>query len=75
MARQALTRPGFEYNRGYMNNLVSEIENRDGLSFKAGERIEVNGFDSTELILVSPDGTKYKLSVDNSGNLATTSVT
>ena len=31
MVRQALTRPGVEYNRGYMNNLVSEIENRDGL--------------------------------------------
>ena len=75
MARQALTRPGVEYSQSYLNSLVSEIENRDGLAFKVSERMEVNGGDQTELILISPDGTKYKLSVDNSGNLSTTSVT
>ena len=75
MARQALTRPGDNYDRGYMNNLVSEVEYRDGQSFKKGERIEIDGGDQSELVLISPDGTKYKLSVDNSGNLSTTSVT
>ena len=75
MARQALTRPGDNYDRGYMNNLVSEVEYRDGQSFKKGERIEIDGGDQTELVLISPDGTKYKLSVDNSGSLIATSVT
>ena len=47
MARQALTRPGDNYDRGYMNNLVSEVEYRDGQSFKKGERIEIDGGDQS----------------------------
>lgn len=75
MTRRSLSAAGKEYEQGYMNNLVNELENRDGLNVKIGERMEVNGGDDTELVLISPDGTKYKLSVDNSGNLSTTSVT
>jgi len=52
--------------------LVSEIEYRDGLTFKKGERIEANGPDQTELVLISPNGTKYKVEVDDSGNLSAT---
>ena len=75
MARRSLTTAGSDFDQGYMNNLVSELENRDGLNIKIGERMEVNGGDQTELVLISPDGTKYKLSVDNSGSLIATSVT
>jgi hypothetical protein len=71
MARRALKRPVM-LDDNYQNYLVSEIEYRDGLSFKKGERIEANGVDSTELILVSPNGTKYKVQVDNNGNLSAT---
>jgi len=70
--RQALTKPKNEYDEKYMNYLVSEVEQRDGLSFKKGERIEANGGDQTEVVLVSPDGTKYKLEVSNAGVLSTT---
>ena len=35
------------------------------LTFKKGERIEVSGVDATELVLVSPNGTKYKLKNTN----------
>ena len=74
MARQALTKPGQNYDSSYQSYLVTEIEYRDGLTFKKGERIEANGGDQTEVVLVSPNGTKYKITVDNSGNLSTTQV-
>ncbi len=70
--RQALTKPKNDYDQKYMNYLVSEVEQRDGLSFKKGERIEANGGDQTEVVLVSPNGTKYKLEVSDAGVLSTT---
>tara|TARA_R100001460_G_scaffold23380_3_gene47170 strand:+ start:6703 stop:6930 length:228 start_codon:yes stop_codon:yes gene_type:complete len=72
MARRALTRPGPVFNTEYQNYLVSEIEYRDGLTFKKGERIEANGPDQTELVLISPNGTKYKISVADNGTLSAT---
>ncbi|QDP64550.1 MAG: hypothetical protein Tp1100DCM00d2C33371621_8 [Prokaryotic dsDNA virus sp.] len=70
MARRALRKPLLKFNSDYQNYLVSEIEYRDGLSFKKGERIEVGGGDQTELVLVSPNGTKYKVSVADDGTLS-----
>ena len=72
MARRALRKPLLKFDAEYQKYLVSEIEYRDGLSFKKGERIEVGGGDLTELVLVSPNGTKYKVSVANDGTLSAT---
>jgi len=72
MARRALRKPLLRFDSDYQNYLVSEIEYRDGLSFKKGERIEVGGGDQTELVLVSPNGTKYKVSVTDNGTLSAT---
>jgi len=72
MARRALRKPLLKFDSDYQNYLVSEIEYRDGLSFKKGERIEVGGGDQTELVLVSPNGTKYKVSVADDGTLSAT---
>lgn len=72
MARKTLTRPGEDYDKNYLNYLISEIEYQTGITFNKGERIQINGGDATELVLVSPDGSKYKVTVDNSGNLSTT---
>ena len=72
MASRALRKPLLKFDADYQNYLVSEIEYRDGLSFKKGERIEVGGGDLTELVLVSPNGTKYKVSVANDGTLSAT---
>ena len=74
MARKTFTRPSEQYDREYQNYLVSELENQSGLTFNKGERIEANGGDQTEIVLVSPDGSKLKRPVDNSGHLSTTSV-
>lgn len=73
MARRTLTRPSEEYSREYLNYLISEIEYLTGITFNKGERIEANGADDTEIVLVSANGTKYKVAVDNSGNLSTSS--
>tara|TARA_R100001480_G_scaffold29846_2_gene40694 strand:+ start:753 stop:980 length:228 start_codon:yes stop_codon:yes gene_type:complete len=70
MSRRALRKPLLKFDSDYQNYLVSEIEYRDGLSFKKGERIEVGGGDQTELVLVSPNGTKYKVSVADDGTLS-----
>ena len=74
MARKTFTRPSEQYDREYQNYLVSELEYQSGLTFNKGERIEANGGDQTEIVLVSPDGSKFKIQADNSGNLSTTTV-
>ncbi len=71
MARKTLTRPGEDYDKNYLNYLISEIEYQTGMTFNKGERIQINGGDATELVLVSPNGTKYKVSVADNGTLST----
>lgn len=71
MARKTLTRPGEDYDKNYLNYLISEIEYQTGITFNKGERIQINGGDATELVLVSPNGTKYKVSVADNGTLST----
>ena len=71
MARRTLTRPGEDYDKNYLNYLISEIEYQTGMTFNKGERIQIKGGDATELVLVSPNGTKYKVSVADNGTLST----
>jgi uncharacterized cupredoxin-like copper-binding protein len=71
VARRTLTRPGEDYDKNYLNYLISEIEYQTGMTFNKGERIQINGGDATELVLVSPNGTKYKVSVADNGTLST----
>ena len=74
MARRTLIRPEEQYSQTFLNYLGDQIEDITGLTFTKGERIEANGVDSSEIVLVSPNGTKYKLEVDNSGNISTSVV-
>lgn len=75
MARQTLNRPiNDEYDRRFVDGLVGELEHRDGLNFKKGERIECNGGDQSQIVLVSNNGTKYKLEVSDAGVVSTTAV-
>ena len=71
MARRTLTRPSEDYDKNYLNYLISEVEYQTGITFNKGERIQINGGDATELVLVSPNGTKYKVSVADNGTLST----
>jgi len=74
VARKTLTRPGEDYDKNYLNYLISEVEYQTGITFNKGERIQVGGGDATELVLVSPNGTKYKVSVADNGTISTTAV-
>ena len=74
MARKTLPRPGTEYSQTYFSNLINEIETDTSLTFNKVERIEANGVDVTEIVLVSANGTKYKLTVNDAGAISTTQV-
>lgn len=75
MARRTLTRLSQNQDpQQYLNYLIDEIEYITGISVAKGERVEVGGLDGTEIVLVSPNGSKYKLGVDNAGNITTTLV-
>lgn len=74
MSRRTFSKPGKEYNESYMNNLITELEQSTTLIFEKGSRIEANGNDSSEIVLVSPNGTKYKLEVNDAGTISTTQV-
>ena len=73
MARHTLNKPiNDEYDRRFLDGLCGELEHRDGLNFKKGERIEANGGDQTEIVLVSANGTKYKIEVSDAGVISAT---
>jgi hypothetical protein len=54
--------------------LIDEIEYITGITVAKGERFEIGDLDGTEIVLVSPNGSKYKIGVDNAGNITTTLV-
>lgn len=55
-------------DQAQMRNLIerADVQNR-----KKGQDVEVLG---ARLILTSPNGTRYSVTVDNSGNLSTTAL-
>jgi uncharacterized cupredoxin-like copper-binding protein len=74
MSRKTFPKPTKEYDEQYMNRLVSDLEQSTTLIIEKGSRIEANSNDSTEIVLVSPNGTKYKLEVNDAGTISTTQV-
>ena len=74
MSRKTFTKPSAIYNQQNLNQIVNEIEQSTALNIEKGSRIEANSNDSTEIVLVSPNGTKYKLEVNDAGTISTTQV-
>ena len=74
MSRRTLPQATAAYDFASTSQLINELEIRDGQAFKIGERMELNGQDDTQLIIISPDGTKFKLQVSNAGTLSATEV-
>jgi len=74
MTRRTLPQATAAYDFASTSQLINELEIRDGQAFKVGERMELNGQDDTQLIIISPDGTKFKLQVSNAGTLSATEV-
>jgi hypothetical protein len=60
-----------EYNASLQQQSNFILEQEDRKNFKKDTDININ---DGRLILKAPDGTRYKLTVDNSGNLGTTAI-
>jgi hypothetical protein len=59
------------YNATEANKMNLLIEQADGLNHKKNQDVEVG---AARLILKSPNGTRYSITVDNSGNLGATAL-
>ena len=60
-----------QYNADSQQQTNFLIEQEDRRNFKKDTDININ---DGRLILKAPNGTRYKLTVDNSGNLGTTAI-
>lgn len=60
-----------QYNATLQQQTNFLIEQEDRRNFKKDTDININ---DGRLILKAPNGTRYKLTVDNSGNLGTTAI-
>jgi len=58
------------YDRRAEQEFRTEMDRRDLMAHKRGRHLDLGGADFA-IILYAPDGTRWKLSVDNSGNLTT----
>jgi hypothetical protein len=70
--RLRLSRPNVEYDIVSETNRNFSLEQADRANFKRFEDIDLAN--NERLILVSPNGTRYSVTVDNSGNLGTTAI-
>lgn len=71
-ARLRLARPRDNYDLESEVNRNLMLEQADRGNFKHFEDIDLAN--NERLILVSPNGTRYSVTVDNSGNLGTTAI-
>lgn len=62
---------GVKYHRNDVQLAYAEIERADAENFKKRSDLEVG---DARLILKSPNGTRYSVTVDNSGNLSASSL-
>ena len=66
-----LPNAGIKYHRNDVQRAYSEIERADSENFKRRQDVEIG---DARLILKSPNGTRYSITVDNSGNLSASSL-
>lgn len=69
--------PQDAWSRDYQQRLNAELERADLENRKAGRDIELSlgdGVRRERLVLRSPDGTRWEITVDNGGTLAATSL-
>ena len=66
-----LPNAGVKYHRNDLQLAYGEIERADSENHKKRQDVEVR---DARLILKSPNGTRYSVTVDNSGNLSASSL-
>lgn len=60
-----------QYNRMIFADMVRILQSADAENHKRGRDVEIG---SARLILTSPNGTRYAVTVDNAGNISTSAV-
>lgn len=60
-----------KYSGSYQSSVNLDLEQADQMNHKKNRDVEVG---DARLILKSPNGTRYSLTVDNSGNLSAASI-
>ena len=67
-----LPNPPGQYMQAYFAPVLQQIARLLTTSYQKGSDLELNA--DQKLIIVSPDGTRYQITTDNSGNLSTSVV-
>ena len=67
-----LPNPPGTYLQAYFAPVLQQIARLLTTSYQKGSDVELNS--DQRLIIVSPNGTRYEIVVDNSGNLTTTAL-
>jgi len=67
-----LPNPPGTYLQSYFAPILQQIAKLLTTSYQKGSDVELNG--DQRLIIVSPNGTRYQIETDNSGNLSTSVV-
>lgn len=67
-----LPNPPGTYLQAYFAPVLQQIARLLTTSYQKGSDVELNA--DQRLIIVSPDGTRYQITVDNSGTLSTSTV-
>jgi hypothetical protein len=67
-----LPNPPGTYLQAYFAPVLQQIARLLTTSYQKGSDVELNS--DQRLIIVSPNGTRYQIQTDNSGNLSTTVV-
>tara|TARA_R100001460_G_scaffold1454_3_gene5516 strand:- start:980 stop:1186 length:207 start_codon:yes stop_codon:yes gene_type:complete len=66
-----LQNPPEQYSASYQSSINLDLEQSDELNHKKNQDVEVG---AARLILRSPNGTRYSVTVDNSGTLSAASI-
>lgn len=67
-----LPNPPGAYLQSYFAPVLQQIARLLTTSYQKGSDVELNA--DQRLIIVSPNGTRHEITVDNSGNLSTTAL-
>lgn len=67
-----LPNPPSQYLQAYFAPVLQQIARLLTTSYQKGSDVELNS--DQRLIIVSPNGTRYEITVDNSGALSTSTV-
>jgi len=67
-----LANPPKEYLQGFFATVLQQISKTLTVTYQKNADVELNA--DQRLIIVSPNGTRYKITVDNSGTLSATSL-